>query len=144
MAIAFSNVDVNFRLKNKRRIKEWINDCIIFYGYKLGSINIAFCSDLYIKKINSKFLNHNYYTDIITFPYIENKIISSDVLISIDTVKSNSELYQQSFQNELLRVIIHGILHLVGFDDKEESSELLMRSAEDYWLKKLQSNDLFF
>ncbi len=141
MAIVFSNVDVNFRLKNKIRIKKWINDSLIFYGYKLGSINIAFCSDSYIKKINSQYLKHNYYTDVITFPYIQNKIISSDVLISIDTVKSNSELYQQSFQNELQRVIIHGILHLVGFDDKEESSELLMRSAEDYWLKKLQCND---
>ncbi len=141
MAIFFSNVDVNFRLNNKRIIKNWIINCLVFYGYKLGNINIAFCSDSYIKKINSQFLNHNYYTDVITFPYSEDKIISSDVLISIDTVKSNSELYQNIFQNELQRVIIHAILHLVGFDDKEESSELLMRSTEDYWLKKLQCND---
>jgi len=141
VAIFFSNVDVNFKLKNKRRFKQWIHDCLIFYGYKLGSINIAFCSDSYIKKINSQFLNHNYYTDVITFPYIENNIISSDVLISIDTVISNSEVYHQSFQYELQRVIIHGILHLVGFNDKEESGVILMRTAEDFWLKKLQTND---
>ncbi len=141
MAIVFSNVDVSFRLKNRRKYKEWINDCIIFYGYKLGCINIVFCSDYYIKKINLQFLNHNYYTDVITFPYIEKKIISGDIIISIDTVKSNSELYQNCFQNELQRVIIHGILHLVGFDDKEESGVLLMRSTEDYWLKKIQCND---
>jgi rRNA maturation RNase YbeY len=101
---------------------------------KTGEINYVFCSDLYLHKINLEHLNHDTYTDIITFNYCEEDIISGDIFISIDRVKENSITYHTNFQKELNRVMIHGILHLVGFDDKSESDKELMRSKEDFYL----------
>ena len=98
---------------------------------KLGNICIIFCSDNYILDVNIKFLGHDYFTDIITFDYCEGNLISGDIFISLDTVRSNAKDYNTSFTEELHRVIIHGILHLIGFKDKTLSEAQLMRQKEN-------------
>ncbi|MGE0078388.1 MAG: rRNA maturation RNase YbeY [Bacteroidales bacterium] len=132
MSIILQNQDVKFNLKNKTKIKNWIKTVIAHYNKDLGDINYIFCSDSYILELNQQYLDHNYYTDIITFDYCENSFISGDIFISIDTVKSNSESFNTSFDHELLRVIIHGILHLIGFTDKTDEDQIKMRSLEDH------------
>jgi rRNA maturation RNase YbeY len=118
-------------------LKKWIEDTIIAENKTPGTINYIFCSDPYILKINIDYLNHNYYTDIITFNYCANNIISGDIFISLDTVKSNAKEYNQTFEKELQRVIIHGVLHLLGYNDKTESELFEMRQKEDFYLNLL-------
>lgn len=141
MPVFFSTVDIKFILPQKNSIKRLILICLKSYNYNAGQINIAFCSDDYIININNKFLNHNFYTDIITFPNLENLTVHADLLISIDTVKSNAIKYSQPFPKELLRVIIHGVLHLVGFNDKTIEQKSLMRVEEDKWLTHYYSEN---
>ena len=102
---------------------------------KLGDVNVIFCSDNYILDINLKYLQHDYYTDIITFDYCEGDRLSGDLFISIDSVRENSEFYKTEFADELNRVIVHGLLHLIGYDDHSEEDIATMRSKEDYYLK---------
>ena len=102
--------------------------------FKIGEINYIFCSDNYILKINKDYLNHNYFTDIITFNYNEGKKVNADIFISIDTVKSNANSRKIDFYNELHRVMVHGILHLVGYNDKTPTQQIEMTSKEDYYL----------
>jgi rRNA maturation RNase YbeY len=135
MAISFIENNIKFKLKNKRKIKHWITSVIHTRKKKTGSINFVFCDDEYILLTNIKYLNHNYYTDIITFDYTEQEVLHGDIFISIDTVKSNSKKYNTSFDNELNRVLIHGILHLCGLMDKSNSEKDDMRLAEDKALK---------
>lgn len=116
---------------------DWISQTIINEGKTVGEINIIFCNDEYLLKINQEHLTHDYYTDIITFDYSENTIISGDLFISKDRVEENAEEYKVSFENELNRVIIHGILHLIGYNDKSESEIKEMRTKENYYLDKL-------
>ena len=130
MPISFQNQDIKFLLKNKRKISSWIKNVIIKYNKELGSVNYIFCSNNFILDLNLKYLNHNYFTDIITFDYCESNIIEGDIFISIDTVKENSIRFSTNFDDELLRVIIHGILHLVGFDDKTSTQQKKMRTLE--------------
>lgn len=139
MAIIFSSFDISFEVKNKRILKSWITKCIENYNFKLGDITILFCSDRHILKINKQFLKHNYFTDIITFPYIVNDRISADILISIDTVSTNAIKYNQTFSTELYRVIIHGILHLVGHNDSNSVEKSLMTHHENRWIEELKS-----
>lgn len=123
-----------FKIKNRRRYTSWIKEVIFSYGYSnksIGDISIVFCTDEYLLNINIEFLKHNYYTDIITFDYSTEKYISGDLLISIDTIKKNSQLYNQKFEDELHRVIIHGILHLLKFDDKNAEQKIIMRQQEE-------------
>ncbi len=134
MAISFSTNDSTYNLKSKQLIKVWIKNCLNSYNYTVGDISIVFCSDNFILEVNNQFLGHTYYTDIITFPYSTTKKIDADIIISIDTVKSNSIKFNQPFNRELHRVIIHGILHLVGFNDKTCEQKQLMRVEEDKWL----------
>lgn len=138
MAINFYNQDCNFSLPQKLITKRWIKLIIQNKGYRLGTINYIFCSDKEILKINKQYLNHNYFTDIITFPYTEGDIVSSDIFISIDTVLSNSQKYKQNFNDELNRVIIHGVLHLIGFNDSTSEEKKLMREEEDISLNILK------
>ncbi len=135
MAISFLENNIKFKLKNKRKIKHWITSVILIRKKKTGSINFIFCDDEYILLTNRKYLNHDYYTDIITFDYTEQEILNGDIFISIDTVKSNSKKYNTSFDNELNRVLIHGILHLCGLKDKSNREKDDMRRAEDKALK---------
>ncbi len=134
MAINFFQQDCNFSPPQKQLTKNWIKKVVQTHGFKLGTINYIFCSDDEILRINLQYLNHNYFTDIITFPYKEGNIISSDMYISIDTVRSNSEKYKQNFYDELNRVMIHGVLHLVGFNDKTKGEKEKMRREEEVCL----------
>jgi rRNA maturation RNase YbeY len=104
-----------------------------------GPINLIFCDDEKILEVNKEYLAHDYYTDIITFDYSLNQIISGDLFISIDRVKENADLFSKSFENELMRVVFHGVLHLCGYNDKSEEEISVMRSKEEYYLTQLVS-----
>lgn len=129
--ISFVEEDSKSHLLNRRIIKLWIQQVAESYGFNIGNLCYIFCSDDYILDINRRFLSHDYYTDIITFDYVDGKILSGDMFISIDTVKSNSQQYSASYVDELHRVIIHGVLHLCGFKDKSPNDEKKMRNAEN-------------
>jgi len=137
--INYFNEDTKIPKFQRRLYSNWIKSIVNKYGYKLGEINYIFCSDKYILEINRQYLNHDYFTDIITFNYNNDKLISSDIYISIDTVAKNAEYYNVKFENELNRVMIHGILHLLGFDDKSEDEKIVMRKKEDEALDFLSS-----
>lgn len=128
--ITFNIEDADPKLKNKRLLKSWIAKVADSYGLKTGDLAYVFCSDDRILDVNKEFLQHDYYTDIITFDYCEGDTISGDMYISVDTVRTNSELYSTSFINEMHRVIIHGVLHLCGLKDKAPDDEKKMREAE--------------
>lgn len=139
MAISFANIDVSFNLEQKLRLKRWINAVAQQFSYKVGEINYGFCSDAHIIEANKQYLQHDYFTDIITFDYSEGKTISGDLLISIDTVRSNAELFNTEFTTELHRVMIHGVLHLLGFKDKTDTEQLEMRKQENEALNLLST-----
>ena len=133
MAIHFHNEDVIASF-NKTTVTEWLNSCIQDLDHKTGEISIIFCSDDYLLKINKKYLNHDYFTDIITFNYNENNTIIGDLFISIDRVKENAKELKVDFNNELFRVIIHGVLHLCGYNDKTQDQQKEIRTKEDEYL----------
>lgn len=135
--IYFEVEDTKFPLIKKQTTKNWIKSVAEKYGKKVGNITYIFCSDEKILEVNKEFLQHDYYTDIITFDDTEGNTISGDIFISLDTVKSNSEKFQTSYLEELHRVIIHGILHLCGLKDKSPKDEKLMREAENQSLKSI-------
>lgn len=137
--ISFNNVDTSYILKAKRSIKEWIEKAIKKEKCFTGNLSFNFCSDAYLLKVNRDHLNHDYYTDIITFDFRENNIISGDIYISIDRVKENAKIEQKTLSNELCRVMIHGVLHLCGYKDKKPADARLMRQKEDYYLSLLPS-----
>jgi rRNA maturation RNase YbeY len=134
--IDFYTEDCTFTYKGKINTRNWINRAITEADKKTGAISIIFCSDDYLININREYLNHDYFTDIITFDYCEEDIISGDLFISIDMVKSNAEKFGVSFYEELHRVVIHGVLHLIGFKDKSNEEAQIMRSQETYWLER--------
>ena len=136
MAIHFHSEQIDFPDIDKKSIKNWIKTVIDSHKSKVGDLNYIFTSDENILAINNKYLEHNYYTDVITFDYTENKVISGDIFISLETVKTNSEKFEQAYPQELKRVIIHGVLHLIGFKDKTEPDAKEMRKQEDNALKK--------
>ncbi len=112
-------------------VSNWIIAVASKHNFEVGELNYLFCSDNYILEANRQYLNHDYFTDIITFDYTLNNVISGDIIISLDTVASNSDKYDKSFDNELLRVIIHGVLHLCRYKDKSPEEALKMRELED-------------
>ena len=140
----FVDNDINSRLKGKAEIRKWINRVLADRGYVPGEINVILCSDKFILDLNRSSLGHDYYTDIITFDYCEGNVVSGDLYISLDTVLANSKTYRQMFSPslkcELLRVIVHGILHLSGEDDVTPYKRKKMRSAENSALKMLVSD----
>ena len=119
----------------KQKINSWIKETAAHYGKKVGEIAYIFCSDERILEINNQYLCHDYFTDIITFDYCDGIIISGDIFISVDTVLSNSKEFGVSFETELLRILIHGILHLCGQDDKTPELRVEMTEKEDLALK---------
>ena len=131
MSIFFSNADVDFTLPDVDRIKKWISVIVKNHGKSVCKINYLFCSDEYIYDANVRFLNHDTYTDIITFDYVEGVLLSGDILISVDRVGDNASKFSTSFERELRRVIIHGVLHLIGFKDKSEKDASVMRQKEE-------------
>ena len=132
-SISFFSEDTDFQLLDQKLVSEWIFQIVKRHKFTIAQIDFIFCSDEYLRKINKDYLNHDYYTDIITFPYHPegSKEIFSDIYISVDRVQENSEEFKCTFIDELHRVMIHGVLHLLGFDDKEEKSKSEMRRAED-------------
>jgi len=137
VAISFFSEDTKYSLKNRRILKRWINDCIVREGKRPSAISFIFCSDQYLLSINRQYLQHDFYTDVITFDYSEGDNVSGDVFISVDTVLENSILFKKEFIDELHRVIIHGILHLCGHGDKSEEDASKMRLLEDNSLNLL-------
>lgn len=133
-SINFFSEDVDFSLKNERSIQSWISLCIEKEALICGDLSFIFSSDEHILTINKDYLDHDFYTDIITFDYREDEIISGDVFISIDRVTENATTLSLSFSDELHRVMIHGVLHIMGYKDKTPEEESLMRSKEDFYL----------
>lgn len=136
--IEYCAEDVSMPTIDVERLNDWIEDVVTSYRKSLGELCYVFCSDKYILNVNNEYLQHDYYTDIITFDYSEENIISGDLIISLDTVRTNAEKFSQAYDNELLRVIIHGILHLCGLKDKSPEDELKMREAEEKALALLK------
>lgn len=128
--------DTNFKFNKRRATSKWLKSAIALENKKLGDISIIYCSDDYLLEINKQYLSHDYYTDVITFNYCEGDLISGDIFISVDTIKANAEEYGASFDNELCRVMVHGLLHLIGYDDYCESNQLIMRQKEDFYLER--------
>lgn len=139
MKINFFNEDVDFVLKDKKNLKSWIKFIVGSHQKQIGELNFVFASDEYVIEINREYLKHNYFTDIITFNYNTSDILSGDIFISIDTVRKNANTYGVSFVNEVHRVMIHGVLHLIGFDDKSDTLKAIMRKQEDTSLEILYS-----
>lgn len=134
--------DIKFPYNRKRSTRRWLNEVAAAEFKSLGDINIIFCSDAYILEINKKYIGHDYYTDIITFDYCIGSILSGDLFISIDTVRDNASFYNSTFDEELHRVIVHGILHLIGYDDKTDNERSVMRSMENRYLELRRSMNL--
>ena len=128
----FENTD--FKLKGKTRIKQWLKLVAESEIFTLGNVSVIFCSDNYILDVNQRYLEHDYFTDIITFDYCEGDRLSGDLFISVDSVKENSLEYGTEFKDELNRVIVHGILHLIGYDDHTDEDVMTMREKENYYL----------
>ena len=131
MPVTFLTEGVSFPPIKRREISIWIKQIAHLYGKEVYEIAYIFCSDQVILEMNRKYLQHDYYTDIITFDYSEHNTISGDIFISIDTVKSNAKEFEINFANELYRVIIHGILHLCGLKDATEEEKKMMREREN-------------
>lgn len=134
MAIIYNNEGVTLPLFKKRECSKWIKDTVIEESFTVGQLSFIFCSDEYLLNINREYLKHDYFTDVITFNYVVNKIINGDIFISIDRVKENALANNQNFIIELKRVMIHGVLHLIGYNDKTAKEKVIMTQKEDYYL----------
>lgn len=131
------NYEIEFNLHNDKQISEWISNTIISENCKVGEINYVFCNDNYLHKLNVEFLNHDTLTDIISFDYSVGKELHGDIFISIERVVENAKDFKVKFNQELQRVIIHGILHYCGYKDKTDDDAKLMREKENHYLKTL-------
>ena len=129
--ITYSAEGVRFPKIGKRETSAWIRAVAASYGRKVGDIGYLFCNDDHILEVNRAYLGHDYYTDIITFDYCEGEVLNGDLVISLDTVFSNAELYGRPYDEELHRVIIHGVLHLCGINDKGPGEREIMEAAEN-------------
>lgn len=129
--ISYFTEDIRFSFNRKRLTSRWLKEVARVEGKKVGDISVIFCSDNYLLEINKKHLNHNYYTDIITFDYCEGDTLSGDLFISVDSVRENAKYYDVSFDEELNRVIVHGVLHLIGYDDHSPEDVSQMRAKEN-------------
>ena len=132
-------IDFHFKsdliLQDKTKFSDWISRICKSEGFQLGQLDYIFCSDEFLLELNKEYLNHDTLTDIITFDYSNGKTISGDVFISTERVKENAETYSVEFENEILRVMAHGVLHLMGYKDKSNSEKDLMRIKEDEKIK---------
>lgn len=132
--IQFFNEDLDFLPEHQPTLISWISSTVQAFNKELGDINFIFCSDDYLLSINQQYLNHDTLTDIVTFDYCENNTIEGEVFISVDRVQDNAQEFNARFEDELHRVMIHGILHLLGFSDKTEDEKMVMREKEDHFL----------
>lgn len=138
MAIRFS-IENKYSLKNRTLIKRWVKTVVENKGKKIGDLSYILCDDDYLLEVNRRYLDHDYYTDIITFDYTENDIIGGDLFISVDRVRDNAAALQLSEHEEMLRVMIHGVLHLLGLKDKSDEEAKQMRAAEEESLELLKA-----
>jgi rRNA maturation RNase YbeY len=137
MAISFS-LETKYNLKSRTLIKKWLKQIIENKGYKLGTLSYILCDDDYLLEINKQYLQHEFYTDIITFDYVENGVINGDIFISVDRVKENAASFGVSEREELMRVFAHGVLHLSGLKDATSEEAFQMRKAENESLELLK------
>lgn len=131
MAIRFAVQDINFKLPEEGKVKKWLSEVIFRREKQVGNISYLFCGDEYLLGVNCQYLNHDTYTDIITFDYVAADLISGDIMISIDRVGENANVFGVPFENELHRVIVHGVLHLLGQGDKSDEEAKEMRRLEE-------------
>ncbi len=134
MAILFHEKFQGYKLKRKNRIRQWIKNSVASEHYYCGDINFVFENDENVYKINKKYLKHDWYTDVISFDYNEKKLVSGDIIISIERVKDNANTYNVKMEEEILRVMIHGILHLCGYEDRTEGEKAVMSEKENHYL----------
>ena len=132
--ISFSSVDIAYNLKNKFKVKNWVKSILETEGKSAGDITYVFCNDEYLLGINEKYLKHDTLTDIITFDYSEKGNLSGDIFVSIERVKENAGSFNTTLNQELGRVMAHGVLHLSGYKDKSPEDKKMMRSKEDFYL----------
>ena len=133
--ISFSSLYSEFELQNPGFFKDWLADVILAEGRIIGEIQYVFCDDEFLLSINQTYLNHDTFTDIITFPTaVSDTILSGEIYISIPRVNENARLNQTDFENEIARVLVHGVLHLVGYKDGSDTEKIVMRAKEDYYL----------
>ena len=136
MAVSFHHAGISFRLADKQLLKKFITDSFLKETGKKLSVGYVFCTDEYLLRINQDFLKHDYYTDIITFPLLDtDQKTEAEIYISIDRVKDNAKKLNVSADQELLRVIFHGLLHLAGYKDKSKKEKEMMRKKEEAWIK---------
>ena len=137
--ISYFNEDIDFKFKGKALNNQWLRMVAGSEVRRVGDISIIFCSDNYILDVNMRYLQHDYFTDIITFDYCEGDKLSGDLFISVDSVRENALYYGTEFEDELNRVMVHGLLHLIGYDDHTEDEQKVMREKEDYYLSLRKS-----
>lgn len=135
--ITFHTEDIEMPALDERKVGKWIRAVAADYGFAVGNINYIFCSDERELAVNREFLRHDYYTDVITFDYSTAQTLNGDIFISLDTVRSNAEMVGTSFDHELMRILIHGVLHLTGQGDKTPETKAEMTAKEEKALKKL-------
>lgn len=136
-SIEFNFEDIQPFKFHEKLIKNHINDLIKNEQKKRGELTFIFCSDEYLLEMNKQYLDHDYYTDIITFDYVENNIVSGDLFISIDRIKENAQKFNIEFLKELYRVVFHGVLHLVSYNDKTDEEQQIMTEKENYYLSEV-------
>lgn len=132
--ISYYREDSDFVFKGRKFNNLWLRKVAESEIRRIGELSIIFCSDNYILDINMRYLQHDYFTDIITFDYCEGNVLSGDLFISVDSVRENALHYGVEFEDELNRVMVHGLLHLIGYDDHTEDEQKVMRAKEDYYL----------
>lgn len=137
MNFGYFSEDVSSPKFKRRIVSDWIKNVILAEGKVPGNISFIFCSDDYLLEVNRKYLNHDYFTDIVTFDYVEFDIISGDIFISTDRIRENAAEFNTSFENELNRIMIHGVLHLLGYKDKSKKDKIQMSGKEDFYLREL-------
>lgn len=135
--ISFFSEDVDFKVVNPIKTKRWIKNASISEGYEISQLNYIFCSDQYLLEINKQYLAHDYFTDIITFDNSEeDNQLEGDIYVSVDRVRDNAETFHTDFNTEMRRVLIHGLLHLSGYEDSSEALKTAMRGKEDEYLRQ--------
>lgn len=144
MAITYDKEHSKIKMPKikKRNVSAWIKKVAELHGKKVGDLSYLFCSDDHILEVNKEYLQHDYYTDIITFDYTEDDVISGDMVISVDTIATNAEKFETSFESEFFRVVIHGVLHLCGINDKGPGEREIMEKHENEALEVAKSFDL--
>ncbi len=137
--ITFHYENIAPSLENEAQTSKWIENTIFAHGFEIGEVNYIFCNDAYLLKLNKEFLKHNTFTDVISFDNTLGKLIAGDIFISVERVQENAALFKESFFNEIHRVLIHGVLHFMGYKDKTEEEKKEMRKKENECLNKINN-----